>query len=84
MARLGRRRLAAAAFVLKAESDTSKRIQTAFQRSLQRAPNAKELAQVREFLDSSSSGNATDEETRDLWARFIQTLWATPEFRFLN
>jgi mono/diheme cytochrome c family protein len=75
---------AAADFVLKAESDTSKRIHTAFQRSLQRPPNTKELAQVREFLDSSTSGNATDEETRDLWARFIQTLWATPEFRFLN
>jgi hypothetical protein len=75
---------AAADFVLKAESDTGKRIHTAFQRSLQRPPNAKELAQVREFLDSSSSGNATNEETRDLWARFIQTLWATPEFRFLN
>jgi mono/diheme cytochrome c family protein len=74
----------AAESVLKAESDTTKRIHSAFQRSLQRPPNDKELAQVREFLDSSTSGNATAEESRDLWARFIQTLWATPEFRFLN
>jgi mono/diheme cytochrome c family protein len=75
---------AAADSVLKAESETTKRIQLAFQRSLQRAPAGKELAQVRDYLDSSTSGNATEEETRDLWARFIQTLWATPEFRFLN
>jgi len=75
---------AAAGLVLKSSDDTAKRINTAFQNSLQRAPTGKELAQVRDFLDSSTSGNATAEETRDLWARFIQTLWATPEFRFLD
>lgn len=75
---------AAAELVLKSESDTNQRIHSAFQRSLQRVPNEKELVQVREFLDSSSSGNASAAETRDTWARFIQTLWATPEFRFLN
>ncbi|MFO1482580.1 MAG: DUF1553 domain-containing protein [Verrucomicrobiaceae bacterium] len=75
---------AAADVVLKASDDTTKRIQTAFEKSLQRAPNDQELAQVREFLDSSISGNATNDDVRDLWARFIQTLWATPEFRFLD
>ncbi|MBE2282310.1 MAG: DUF1553 domain-containing protein [Prosthecobacter sp.] len=74
----------AADLVLKAADDTPKRIQIAFEKSLQRPPGDKEAAQVREFLESSQSGNATAEETRDLWARFIQTLWATPEFRFLN
>jgi mono/diheme cytochrome c family protein len=75
---------AAADLVLKTEAETTQRIHLAFQRSLQRAPKEVELAQVREFLDSSASGNATAEETRDLWARFIQTLWSTPEFRFLD
>ncbi len=75
---------AAADVVLKSSDDTAKRINAAFQNSLNRAPTAKEQAQVRDFLESSSSGNASAEETRDLWARFIQTLWSTPEFRFLN
>ena len=74
----------AADLVLKSSPDTDKRIENAFQNSLQRQPTAKEQAQVREFLDTSLSGNATAEDVRDLWARFIQTLWSTPEFRFLD
>ncbi|MBE7498546.1 MAG: DUF1553 domain-containing protein [Verrucomicrobiaceae bacterium] len=75
---------AAAEVVLKSSRDEAARIETAFQKSLQRAPTVKERAQVRVFLDSSISGNATAEEIRDVWARFIQTLWATPEFRFVD
>jgi hypothetical protein len=75
---------AAADLVLKTEVETMKRIHSAFQRSLQRLPSDAELAQVREFLDSSTSGNASEEETREIWARFIQTLWSMPEFRFLD
>ncbi len=75
---------AAADLVLKSGSDNATRIRTAFQNSLQRAPSAPELTQVSDYLESSTSGNATADETRDLWARFIQTLWSTPEFRFLN
>ena len=75
---------AAADLVLQSESDLTPRIEMAYQRSLQRSPKDKELAQVRDFLDSSTSGNATAEETRDVWARFIQTLWSMPEFRFLD
>jgi mono/diheme cytochrome c family protein len=74
----------AAEVVLKSSADTDTRIGNAFQSSLQRPPNETERAQVRDFLESSISGNATAEELRDLWARFIQTLWATPEFRFLD
>ncbi len=70
--------------VLKACEQTDQRIQAAFQTSLQRKPTDKERAQVRDYIESSHSGNATHEETRDLWARFIQTLWSTPEFRFLE
>lgn len=74
----------AADVVLKSSPETDKRIDTAFQNSLQRGPTEKERGQVREFLESSQSGNASAEDVRDLWARFIQTLWATPEFRFLE
>ncbi len=74
----------AADLVLKSSPDTGKRIATAFQNSLQRSSTQKEQAQVRDFLESSLSGNATPEDLRDLWARFIQTLWSTPEFRFLD
>ncbi|MGV3664037.1 MAG: DUF1553 domain-containing protein [Prosthecobacter sp.] len=75
---------AAADVVLKSSEDDATRIHTAFQRSLQREPTTDEAAQVREFIDASQSGNATAEDTRDVWARFIQTLWATPEFRFVE
>jgi len=74
----------AAEVVLKSSTDTGKRIETAFQNSLQRSPTEKEQTQVREFLESSQSGNASADDVRDLWARFIQTLWSTPEFRFLD
>jgi hypothetical protein len=74
----------AAEVVLKSSTDTEKRIDTAFQNSLQRSPTEKEQTQVREFLESSQSGNASADDVRDLWARFIQTLWSTPEFRFLD
>lgn len=75
---------AAAEVVLKSSDDTTQRIAAAFQNSLNRAPSAQEATQVRDYIESSASGNATPEDTRDLWARFIQTLWATPEFRFLE
>ncbi|MDI1312468.1 DUF1553 domain-containing protein, partial [Prosthecobacter sp.] len=74
----------AADVVLKSSTENDKRIDCAFQNSLQREPTAKEQVQVRDFLESSLSGNATADDVRDLWARFIQTLWSTPEFRFLD
>ncbi|MBN8420566.1 MAG: DUF1553 domain-containing protein [Verrucomicrobia bacterium] len=74
----------AADVVLKSSPETGKRIETAFLNSLQRSPTEKEQTQVHEFLESSQSGNASEDDVRDLWARFIQTLWSTPEFRFLD
>jgi len=75
---------AAADLLLQTPGDAESRLRLAFQRSLQREPTPEERTQVLDYLDSSQSGNATAEDTRDLWARFIQTLWATPEFRFLD
>ncbi len=75
---------AAADLVLKMPGNVETRIHAAFQRSLQREPTSSERAQILDYLQTSQSGNATAEDTRDLWARFIQTLWATPEFRFLE
>lgn len=74
----------AADVVLKSAPETDARITAAFRHSLQRQPTEKEKALVREYLESSQSGNATAEDIRDLWARFIQDLWSTPEFRFLD
>ncbi len=75
---------AAADLVLKMPGNVETRIHAAFQRSLQREPTSSERAQILDYLQTSQSGNAAAEDTRDLWARFIQTLWATPEFRFLE
>jgi cytochrome c553/mono/diheme cytochrome c family protein len=75
---------AAAIRLLKDSSENKTRIQRAFQLSFGRLPTEPELAASLDFVDSSTSGNAEKEEIRDVWARLIQTLWATPEFRFLK
>ena len=75
---------AAALAVLRDEHDLSKGIELAYQRSLSRPPNEKEGQIAQDYIENSISGNATAGEQRDVWARFIQTLWATPEFRFLK
>ena len=75
---------AAASQLLAGASDTTQRIALAYQKSLSRAPTPRELGLSQDFLEASISGNSTEDEVRDAWARLIQTLWATPEFRFLN
>ena len=75
---------AAADAVLRDERDSNAGIDLAYQRSLSRLPNKKERQIALDYLESSISGNASADEKRDIWARFIQTLWATPEFRFLK
>lgn len=74
----------AATRVLEEASTTIERIYLAYRYSLSREPTAKEQSLARDFVETSISGNATNDETRDAWARLIQTLWATPEFRFLK
>ncbi len=73
---------AAAEMILGSDGGTRELVTAAFQRALQRPPAPRELEQACHFLDASST--LSNEDTRDLWARFIQTLWATPEFRFLD
>lgn len=64
--------------------DAKQGIRQAYHRSLSREPSPQELELTQEYLEASTSGNATDEERRDAWARLIQTLWATAEFRFIE
>ena len=59
-------------------------IRRAYQLALSRPPDAAETALARDFLEVAISGNATEAERRDAWAQLIQTLWATPEFRYLD
>lgn len=59
-------------------------IHEAYRRALSREATAKEMAIAMDYLETSISGNATPEETLDIWARLIQALWATPEFRFIQ
>lgn len=59
-------------------------IQKAYRSSLNRLATPQEISIAKDYLEASISGNATHDERRDAWARLIQTLWATPEFRFLR
>ncbi|MBX7206919.1 MAG: DUF1553 domain-containing protein [Verrucomicrobiaceae bacterium] len=60
------------------------RIEHAWCVSLSRPPTENEHALSLDFLEASISGNATADEKRDTWARLIQAIWSTPEFRFLK
>jgi Protein of unknown function (DUF1553)/Protein of unknown function (DUF1549)/Planctomycete cytochrome C len=75
---------ASADLLLKSLSDDNSKISQAYQRSLSRQPTAQESQLSLDYLQSGLSGNANDDEKRDVWARLIQTLWATPEFRFVK
>lgn len=75
---------AAADRVLKEAGSLADRIQNAYQHSLGRRPAAREAGIAADYLEATISGNADAAEVRDAWARFIQTLWATPEFRFVR
>jgi hypothetical protein len=75
---------AAAGRVLEEADAMPERIVIAYQHSLSRKPSAQEAGIATDFLEATISGNADAAEARDAWARFIQTLWATPEFRFVR
>ena len=70
--------------LLKSDTPDSERIALAFQWSLGRAPNDAEIRTAQEFIEGGISGNDTAEDRRDVWAGLLQSLWATPEFRFLK
>jgi len=60
------------------------RIRAAWQLVLNRPPAPEETDIATEYIEAGLSGNATPDDQRDQWARLIQTLWSTPEFRFLK
>lgn len=66
---------------LKTDTD---RIQHAYAIALNRPATTRERAAGADFVEASISGNATTDERRDAWARLVQTLWSTPDFRFLK
>jgi hypothetical protein len=74
----------AAAERLPLDGPSDRALDEAWRIALSREPEAQELALAREYLQGSVSGNDGPEQMRDAWARLIQTLWATPEFRFLH
>ncbi len=74
----------AADLVMAVSGNIDHQITHAYQRSLSRAPLPKERELARDYLEASVSGNASESDRRDAWARLIQTLWATPEFRFIR
>ena len=59
-------------------------LREAWHLTLSREPDPEEIALARDAIEGSVSGNDGPEQVRDAWARLIQTLWATPEFRFLH
>jgi hypothetical protein len=59
-------------------------LREAWRLALSRDPDAQERALARDYLEGAVSGNDGPGQVRDAWAQLIQTLWATPEFRFLN
>lgn len=75
---------AAADFLVRSCAGDDERISLAYQRSLSRLPSQKERKLTVDYLHRSASGNDSETEKRDVWARLIQTLWATPEFRFVK
>jgi hypothetical protein len=75
---------AAAARLFTLAADEKSRIHAAYQITLSRSPTAAESDIVQEFIEAGTSGNATSDEKRDTYARLIQSLWSTPEFRFLH
>jgi hypothetical protein len=75
---------AAADFIVRSCAEDDERISLAYQRSLSRLPSQEERVLMENYLQRATSGNDTEGETRDVLARLIQTLWATPEFRFVK
>jgi len=79
----------AAARVLKDESESiDARITLAYRRTLGRHPLPQELQTVREFLETTPAEPAKDAQTKQpqpsVWAQFLQMLFASAEFRYLE
>jgi cytochrome c553 len=71
--------------VLEVDTDSmEKDIQQAYRLSLSREATETELKIATDYLEASVSGNSSEAERLDTWARLVQTLWATPEFRYIK
>lgn len=77
-------RLAAGRLLARPNLADESRIGLLYQAAVGRPPSPGELKHALSFLDASVSGNATPEETRDVWARLLQAIVASPDFRFLD
>jgi hypothetical protein len=77
-------RVAASRMLAHAPSNDETRIRRLYQSALGRAPSGGEMKQALSFIDASVSGNATSDELRDVWARLLQAIIASPDFRFLD
>jgi hypothetical protein len=75
---------AAAEQLLRQAEDAKARVRLAYQRCLSREPSAVELDKAVLYLEAQCSGNDEGHDVRDHYARLIQVLWSTPEFRFLD
>ncbi|MEN3941841.1 DUF1553 domain-containing protein [Prosthecobacter sp. SYSU 5D2] len=75
---------ATASRMLQATTSAEDRVHEAYRLCLSRSATDKELDIATDYLEASISGNTTEEESRDAWARLVQALWATPEFRFVK
>lgn len=74
----------AAEQLLRQAEDAKARVRLAYQRCLSREPSAVELDKAVLYLEAQRSGNDEGHDVRDHYARLIQVLWSTPEFRFLD
>jgi len=77
-------RLAATQLLAKGETKDEARVTRLFQEAFGRVPTDAEMKHALHFLDASVSGNAEADEIRDVWARLIQALVVSPDFRFVE
>jgi len=77
-------RLAATRLLAEGDMKDEARITRLFENAVGRPPLKGEMDRALHFLDASVSGNATQEELRDVWARLLQALVVSPDFRFLE
>ncbi len=77
-------RLAATKLLAQGDAKDETRVRQLFQNAVGRDPSKGEMEHALHFLDASVSGNATPDEIRDIWARLLQALVVSPDFRFLQ
>ncbi len=77
-------RIAASRLLARTGASDESRIRRLYDSALGRPPSTGEMKHALSFIDSSVSGNATPDELRDVWARLLQAIIASPDFRFVD